>query len=250
MMIGRPHSTMKEANEAAIKNFNERPKDPDCDDAHMPSDVNKPVSFWGTVGMGMMDFTVMTEKCTPWDLGEDALRKVLLKRGVTPKAGAKKDALAEALANSLDKTRAARKKEVEIRNRKFAAEQREKTCFVCRGPGGVTKTDYLTSFVGSSPTVRVHMACARRSSEVVSSTQARKLLGPKLFTAKEGTADLPEAYGGSSSYGDIRWFLMSDIKKLKPTASLEALTKKKKGRTASAAGFGKSGGYKRGKWGY
>jgi len=86
-------------------------------------------------------------------------------------------------------------------------------CDVCGVPGGIkTQKEMLIKFVLPGDEIRYHIHCAKEHKLILSSTDARKFVGPTLF--KKSEEKLPWARGPSTGYGDTRFFRVVDLNEL------------------------------------
>jgi hypothetical protein len=90
---------------------------------------------------------------------------------------------------------------------------KEHKCKICGVPGGIKslKEALLVFELPNDEKEYYHMACAKNNYIILSSTNAKKFLGPTLFAKKEHTNELPEAAGGESPFGNVRYFRISDM---------------------------------------
>jgi hypothetical protein len=166
------------------------------------------------------------------DLKAPQLKLELQKRGADVR-NINVQQMREKLGDLLDPERVARREKMQEADKKAEEEEGKKTCEMCGSPGSIEKASQVMVTFTLKDTTKVfcHRGCAKSSSEILSSTEARKFLGPSLFAKYENTPDLPEGWGGYCSYGSIRYFRKKDLMALQeanPKVTKRKRTEEKK----------------------
>jgi len=224
------YTSIRKANEAAKKIF-----DASCGPNDDPQIMNEGLDtemFTGSLitGMGSGVVLICVSETMPEEMKKPELVAELKKLKVKNIESLSLKEMREKFGELKLPQRAARKRQMEKRVEEANDIAKKNKCKICGVPGGV-KTQKETLLLFKLPDDEkeyYHIACAKNNNIILSSVEAKKFLGPTLFSKKERTPELPEAAGPNSSYGQARFFRIEDLETILEDAgkSLEEAQKR------------------------
>lgn len=213
---GQVYKSMEEANAAAAGTWRGMKWQFDeFTDAPFPGTATSSFQGFATLGYGSGCVTVMVEDVHPMDMPKAVVVQELQRLHVSC-AGMSLADMRTKYHDLLNPRLGARREEEEERVKRADQEAANFTCEVCGAPGSVKKRSaVLLKFeLPDGKVLHYHEKCGKDDAIFVSSTEARKFMGPTLFQRYDHTPELPVALGGWGSYGQARFYRVEDMNKL------------------------------------